>query len=155
MDVAAISAKAQKGVLDAIPSEWKIDVQKYKQNLDSRGVPAASGILSSKEVEITELNAIPLLEKIHSGELSAEEVTRAFCARAAIAQQMVNCLTEFFPQEAIEYAKSLDVEFAKTKKPIGPLHGMPIAIKVDLNSLIASLMATDCSRICRYIRRSI
>lgn len=38
----------------------------------------------------------------------------------------------FFPEKAIEAAKQLDEEFAKTGKPVGPLHGLPIALKVKL-----------------------
>ena len=132
MDVTSICHQAQQGVLDAIPEKWRIDVQKFKVNIDSRDVPAKSGILSSKQLEITEQNATVLLKRTHTGRLTSLEVTEAFCARAAIAHQMVNCLTEFFPEEALETAKKLDEEFAKNKKPIGPLHGLPIAVKVGV-----------------------
>lgn len=53
-------------------------------------VPRRCGILTPKQLEITENHdATSLLEKIHSQELSAYEVTEAFCIRAAIAQQLV------------------------------------------------------------------
>lgn len=53
-------------------------------------IPRRSGLLSPKQLEITEkYDATALLEKIRRRELSASEVTEAFCARAAIAQQLV------------------------------------------------------------------
>ena len=40
------------------------------------------------------------------------------------------CLTAFFPEEALEVAKSLDAYLKTTGKVIGPLHGLPVSIKV-------------------------
>lgn len=128
--VEAICIKAQDGVLDAIPQKWRIDTQQYKKNPDSRGVPEACGVLTKKQLEITAQDASSLLPKIHAGELTAVEVTEAFCARAAIAHQMVNCLTAFFFEEALEVARHHDEMFALTSKPVGPLHGLPICVKV-------------------------
>ena len=48
---------------------------------------------------------------------------------AAIAQQATNCLTEIFFEDAIARAKQLDVYIARTGKPVGPLHGLPISLK--------------------------
>lgn len=41
----------------------------------------------------------------------------------------MNCLHEVFFDAAIEDAKRLDAYFAEHKKPIGPLHGLPISLK--------------------------
>ena len=41
----------------------------------------------------------------------------------------MNCLHEIFFDAAIGDAKKLDVYFAEHKKPIGPLHGLPISLK--------------------------
>ena len=41
----------------------------------------------------------------------------------------VNCLHEIFYDAAIESAQELDQYFAAHKKPIGPLHGLPISLK--------------------------
>ncbi len=113
MDVASICSQAQQSVLDAIPEKWRIDAKNFKTNTDSRHVPAKSGILSAKQLEITERDATALLGCMRAGKLTSLEVAEAFCARAAIAHQMVNCLTEFFPEEALETARRLDEEFAK------------------------------------------
>ena len=38
-------------------------------------------------------------------------------------------MIEFFPEQALEQARELDEYFEKHKKPIGPLHGLPISLK--------------------------
>ena len=43
--------------------------------------------------------------------------------------QQTNCLTEIFVERALARAKELDAHLAKTGKPIGPLHGLPISLK--------------------------
>lgn len=42
----------------------------------------------------------------------------------------VNCLTAFYYEEAIARASQLDEVLKNTGKPVGPLHGLPVAIKV-------------------------
>ena len=41
----------------------------------------------------------------------------------------MNCLHEIFFDAAIEDAKKLDTHFAEHKKPVGPLHGLPVSLK--------------------------
>jgi len=54
-------------------------------------VPGKCGILTPKELEITETyDAVDLTAKMAAKELSAVEVTEAFCKRAAIAHQVVS-----------------------------------------------------------------
>lgn len=138
MDITKICANAQATVLNAIPEPWRINKASFTDNLDSREAVRKCGILTTEQLAITELTATELLKEMHDGKLTAVAVMEAFCARAAIAHQMVNCLTEFFPEEASEIAQSLDKVFAKTGKPVGPLHGLPIAIKDMFVILCAS-----------------
>jgi amidase len=113
-----------------IPKEWRLSSPPSSSTLDVRSIPRTSGILSSKELEITETyDATSLAQAIRSGNLTAEQVAIAFCKRAAIAQQVCNCLTEIFFDDAIARAKCLDQEYKKTGKTVGPLHGMPISLK--------------------------
>lgn len=70
-----------------------------------------------------------IAEKVASGKWSAVEVTKAFCHRAALAHQLVNCLHEVFFDAAIESAKALDDFYAQHKKTTGPLHGVPVSLK--------------------------
>lgn len=44
-------------------------------------------------------------------------------------QAKANCITELLPERAIARAKYLDDFFNLHKKPIGPLHGLPISVK--------------------------
>jgi Asp-tRNA(Asn)/Glu-tRNA(Gln) amidotransferase A subunit family amidase len=39
-------------------------------------------------------------------------------------------LTGFFPEEALNTAQKLDAHFKSTGKVVGPLHGLPVSIKV-------------------------
>lgn len=87
-----ISTRAKQKVLDDIPSEWKIPKDKFPVDdvRDVTGIAASCGILSEKEIEITEANATGILEKVKGKQWKAEEVARAFCKRAAIAHQLVS-----------------------------------------------------------------
>ncbi len=43
--------------------------------------------------------------------------------------EKVNCLHEIFFDAAIADAQKLDDYFAEHKKPLGPLHGLPVSLK--------------------------
>lgn len=102
--------------------------------------------LNPAQVKITEeYDATGLLAQIASKELSSEEVVRAFCTRAAVAHRDVNCLTEVMFDEAVERAKELDEYLEREGKTMGPLHGLPVSVKVSsLNSCILGLWNGDC-----------
>ncbi|OQV08955.1 hypothetical protein CLAIMM_13151 [Cladophialophora immunda] len=115
-----------------IPAEWRISIPEDDDNL--LDLPRSCSLLSQRELDITEKHdSVALLEKIHAREYSSVEVTRAFCKRAAIAQQALNCLTEIFFDQALERAAYLDDHLDRTGKPLGPLHGLPIALKDSIN----------------------
>lgn len=109
---------------DKLPSDEVKDVLKF---------PVESGFLTKEEIEITESDAPTILSKIKSKEWSAFEVASAFGHRATIAHQLVNCLSEIFFDEGLEMAKELDEYYAKTGELKGPLHGLPISLKDNLN----------------------
>jgi len=91
-------------------------------------------LLTLEELTITEiLDARALLKRIATGHLSAVDVARAFCKRAALAQQLVGCCTELLFQEAIERAALLDQHLAATGQVVGPLHGLPISLKDNID----------------------
>lgn len=114
-----------------IPPTYRLDESLLENPpLNVTSIPETCGILSQKEITITNLDATGVLEKIKSKELSAVEVVTAFGKRAAIAHQLTACLTDFFIDEGIQRAKELDDHLETHGEPVGPLHGLPISIKV-------------------------
>jgi amidase len=115
----AIALRKQAQRQSRIPSAWLLKTPPLTSILDVRSIPRTSGILDSHELSITEnYDATSLAGAIRSHQLTAEEVTIAFCKRAAIAQQVCNCLTEIFFDKAIERAKLLDKEYERTGKTL-------------------------------------
>lgn len=93
--------------------------------------------MTEKELDITEnYDATDLVGMMAERRLTSTEVVTAFCKRAAVAQQCVSCLTEIMFEEAIARAKECDDFLNKEGKVMGPLHGLPISLKV-LSSLIS------------------
>ncbi|SJX65791.1 related to AMD2-acetamidase [Sporisorium reilianum f. sp. reilianum] len=92
--------------------------------------PRTTGILSEREIEITETDDVSaLLKKLASGQYTAVEVLEAFIKRTCIAHQLVNPLTEIHFEEARKLAAELDAELKSTGKVRGPLHGLPMSVK--------------------------
>jgi amidase len=89
----------RNALLALIPSEWRL-----AQPLPSpEDVPdlrkgTIQSYLSCREVMITEMDCVSLLEQLASGMLSSREVTMAFCHRAALAHQMVSQLHSRHPE---------------------------------------------------------
>lgn len=98
-------------------------------------------LLSTSEVEITEALIEDLVPALAAGKYTATAVVTAFLRRAGVAQKLTNCVTELMPKQALARAKYLDEYLATHKKPVGPLHGIPISVKehigmkgLDLNA---------------------
>lgn len=84
-----ICTAKKESQLASIPGEWIIETPPETE-YHVMDVPARSGLLSSKEMEITETTDVALLlNKLHSAEWTSVEVTTAFYKRAVIAQQVV------------------------------------------------------------------
>lgn len=103
-----------------------------KGPLDVQDWPHSSGFFTTEELAITESTALEV-QKISRGEWKAQIVMETICKRASVAQQLVNCMTEIFFDEAIQRAKELDAYFEKEGKTVGPLHGLPISFKDQFN----------------------
>jgi amidase len=83
-----------------IPQAWRLPRHLLETTeKDVTWVPASSGILSEKELATTLCDATEIIQKIHAGTWSAEEVCLAFCKRAAIAQQLVRITTIQVPEK--------------------------------------------------------
>ncbi|RDX54272.1 amidase signature enzyme [Lentinus brumalis] len=70
-----------------------------------------------------------IVERIYKRDWTASDVLEAYIARATLAQDITNCLTEVMFCEARAQAKALDAEFASTGSLRGPLHGVPVSFK--------------------------
>lgn len=132
------AAAKREANLAKIPKEWLLPSEFVKGDHTSHesvlDVPAKCGILTPEEVVVTQnFDAVSLAKVVQVGSLRAEGIAIAFCKRAAIAQQLTNCLTETFFDDAIKRGKWLDEYLAKHGRPVGPLHGLPISIKDPFN----------------------
>ncbi|CAN9340593.1 unnamed protein product [Alternaria alternata] len=130
-----VAAGKRAALAESIPTEYRIPQDKIppESQLDVTTWPKESGWFTANELEITESSAIHILDQIASKTWSAEDVTIAFCKRAAAAQQLTNCLSDVFFNEAVQQAKSLDDHLQRTGKTVGPLHGLPISLKDNFN----------------------
>ncbi|CAD0027269.1 unnamed protein product [Aureobasidium pullulans] len=118
-----IATQKRDSVLALIPEEWRIPAPpSVDEQRDVTG-KFIQQYLNTQEIEITETDAVGIVEKTSNGTWTAVAVTKAFCHRSAIAHQLI------FYDAAIESAQELDQYFAAHKKPIGPLHGLPISLK--------------------------
>ncbi|KAI9721777.1 MAG: hypothetical protein M1812_002112 [Candelaria pacifica] len=126
----SIAARKQEERNSRIPRAWHLPVMPSEDKLNVLDVPRTCGLLDAKELEITEsFDATSLAQAIAGGKFKSVDVVRAFCKRAAIAQQVTNCLTEIFFPEALARAEQLDAHLARTGSTVGPLHGVPISLK--------------------------
>ncbi|TQV74714.1 amidase [Aliikangiella marina] len=84
-------------------------------------------------IEITENSTIPQLQQLmRDGQLSAEQLTAFYLAQIAQKNELLNAVITTNP-EALEIAKQLDA-LATTGKFKGPLHGIPILVKDNIET---------------------
>lgn len=81
--------RKRKEIDNAIPAAWKVPVELLQDN-NATGLPYTSGVMSRRELAITEMRAVDLVSMMKSRTFTAVEVTTAFCKRAAIAHQAVS-----------------------------------------------------------------
>jgi len=86
-----IGMRAQARLYESIPAEWRIPQDKLPpaDQKDVTGFPYQSGLLAEREIVITNSLARDIVGKVAKSIWTAEEVTRAFCKRAAIVHQLV------------------------------------------------------------------
>ncbi|KAJ5082714.1 hypothetical protein N7532_011757 [Penicillium argentinense] len=147
----AIAERKQAELAAAIPAEWQLPAHlipagmlspaesitegpKQYGRVNVMNIPRTCGILTAKELEITEnYDVRGLVSAMTERKLKAEDVTRAFCKRAAVSHQLTRCLTEPLFDRALRRAQELDYTLRKTGQPVGPLHGLPVSMKDTFN----------------------
>jgi amidase len=130
------AAEKRRSLYNLIPQEWRLSESILNNPpKNSTIVPSQCGLLSKLDLEITEIDHIEeLAKRIANGKYTAVQVIEAYCKRAAIAHQLVNCLAEIFFKQAFQRAQDLDNYYKSTGgKTIGPLHGIPISFKDQFN----------------------
>jgi amidase len=91
-----IAAAKRAELVGKIPLEYRIPehILPPASQLDVTPFPKESGWFSEKELDITESTATSILSNVAMRTWTAEEVTKAFCKRAAAAQQLVSDASE-------------------------------------------------------------
>jgi Asp-tRNA(Asn)/Glu-tRNA(Gln) amidotransferase A subunit family amidase len=74
-----------------------------------------------------------LVKGIQQGRWTAEDVMRVVCLKALESHREYNCITEQFMLDALDQAMEHDMYFRSTGQLKGPLHGIPIALKDDID----------------------
>lgn len=139
-----------------IPKEWLLPESiVFTKQRNIMPIFRSCGLLTERELEITDVeDCVILLDRLHSQEWSALEVTVAFCKRSAIAQQLINPLMDIDYEGAMSRAKELDQHLSTHGKPIGPLHGLPISLKVSGLPVWSCLRLDDTEDWCRILQMS-
>ena len=116
-------------VNNLIPKEWRLEKIPTKEEQRDVTGKYMQQFLSEQEIKITEADAPEIVGYTTTGKWKSVDVAKAFCHRAAVAHQLVNCLHEIFFDRAFQRAKELDRHLQETGKTVGPLHGVPISLK--------------------------
>jgi amidase len=98
--------------------------------VDASGVPDATGMPESGPMEIWELSATRVNAAIRVGAISAREAVEASLARIDVHNGELNALVEVSGEEALAAADAADAAQAGGA-PLGPLHGVPLAVKAN------------------------
>ncbi|HEX5213113.1 MAG TPA: amidase [Pseudolabrys sp.] len=80
------------------------------------------------DTQLAGLAAIEAAARIAAGDVSAEDYVGACLARIAASDDKVRAFVHLDPQDALRQARARD-EHRHAGKPLGPLHGVPVAIK--------------------------
>ncbi|KAM9928372.1 hypothetical protein OXX59_001872 [Metschnikowia pulcherrima] len=122
------------GILPEYAAELPAPVQELTEaQFNSVKYLREKKLLTPAEFEITDSSVVAITQNIASGKWSSVEVFKAFAKRATIAHQFTNCALDLFPEEGLKRAEYLDEYFKKNGKTIGPLHGLPVSLKEQMN----------------------
>ncbi len=82
--------------------------------------------------DIWRLSATELTALTRTGDLSAEEAVQSTLDRMHQVNPALNAVVEDLSTEALDRARALDAS-RKNGVPVGPLHGVPVTIKVNVD----------------------
>jgi amidase len=83
-----LAKQKREAIYAAIPTQWRIEkLPSVEEQVDV--TEFVKQYLDEKELSITQSTADIIAKTVAEGNWTAEEVTRAFCHRAALAHQLV------------------------------------------------------------------
>lgn len=88
---------------------------------------------TTPEIELIELTITEIHAAYQAGTYSSEDLVRAYLSKIEAENEIINALTVINP-EAIKTAQKLDQEY-QTTNTLRPLHGIPIIVKDNINTL--------------------
>ena len=96
-------------------------------------------------INIFSLSTNELVAQLREGQISSVEVCKAYLERVEKFEKDVKAWTFLDKKILLEKAEEAD-EYRKTGKPLGPLHGLPIAVKDIFGTYD---MPTECGTVFR------
>ena len=108
------------------------------------GLAAAAGFALAESSDLAGLTLKAAAEKIRAKRISSVELTKACLARIEKYQKLLNAYITVTGDQALAQAKALDDELARGKWR-GPLHGIPIALKDNIDT--AGVRTTGASQL--------
>ena len=96
-------------------------------------------------IEVSSLSAYELSLKLKSGEITSIDLCKSYIDRIKKFEKDVRAWQFFDEKLLLEKAEEAD-DYRKSGKPLGPLHGMPIAIKDIIGTYD---MPTECGTVLR------
>lgn len=92
--------------------------------------------------DLTALTLVEASARIHNRTVTSTQLTKALLARISVYNPKVNCYITIMGEEALKQAEQLDAE-QKAGKFRGPLHGIPIALKDNIDTAGARTTAAS------------
>jgi hypothetical protein len=136
------AAAIKAGTLSKIPHDALISTESLPARVIDLNLTGTH--LTPLEREIIQLDASDLRDRLADRSYTAVQVIGAYIKSAAVAHQATNCLTDLFADKASKRARWLDEQYEATGKPVGPLHGVPISVKVGLLFSCSGLRLIRC-----------
>ena len=96
-------------------------------------------------IDVSTLTANELVSKLRSGEISSVELCNKYLDRIKEYEKDIQAWAHFDKKILLEKAEESD-DYRKSGKPLGPLHGLPVAVKDIIGTYD---MPTECGTVFR------
>ena len=96
-------------------------------------------------IDVSTLTANELVSKLRSGEISSVELCNKYLDRIKKYEKDIQAWAHLDKKILLEKAEEAD-DYRKSGKPLGPLHGLPVAVKDIIGTYD---MPTECGTVFR------